>query len=373
VKYNSAALCSARKAAVDLYYLNTGLKTGMPYYAGARALATGAAALGYGPRSTAVAPVMQLLAEPTGVTVNPSKDALGRARSDKLTTHLVAPAIESSLGIFAVAGDNAAVIKQYLWQAPTSLDFSAPVIEYTATALADCGAPSGCTSPVGTAVRTITGYADNAMLSAELSEYYITFAGLEGSVTLLSTSTNGSCAAFSRSQVITVATEHNSSSSSSLNHGTPYYMRVAAAKHGTVIGPFTVATTVTGPAHGSPGAPLNATVTADTATVGTVYVAWIAVDSDNTGVCSVPDSSYADGQSSAAATTSDELNILDESKILRQQCAALQVSNLFKRSFEWYHLRRIASTRSVAYACYVFTTCSCLATACIHYARNLLL
>jgi hypothetical protein len=218
---------------------------------------------------------------------------------------------------------------------------TAALVEDTATTLADCGAPSGCKSPLGTAVRTITVYADNALLTAEQSEYYITFAGLEGSVTLLSTSTNGTCTAFSSSQVLTVATEHNSSSSSSsssssLNHGAPYYIRVAA-KHGTVIGPFTVAAVVTGPAHGSPGATVNATVTADTATVGTVYVAWTAVDTDNTGVCSAPDSSYADGQSSAAATTSDERNILDESVILRQQCAALQVSNLIKRSSKWYH------------------------------------
>jgi hypothetical protein len=331
VKYYSAALWSERKAAVDLYYLNTGLKTGMPYYAGARALVTSTAALGYGPRSTAVAPVMQLLAEPTGVTVNhPSKDTLGRARFDELTTHPVAPAVKSSQDIFAAAGDSADRITQYLWQVPTSLDFSAPVIEYTATTLADCGAPTGRTFPLA-AVRTITVYADNALLTAEQSEYYITFAGLEGSVTLLSTSTNGTCTAFSSSQVITVNTGYNSSSSSSsssLNHGAPYYIRVAA-KHGTVIGPFTVATTVTGPAHGSPGAPLNATVTADTATVGTVYLAWTAVDTDNTGVCSAPDSSYADGQSSAAATTSDELNILDESVILHQQCAALQVSSVY--------------------------------------------
>jgi hypothetical protein len=322
VNYTSAALWSERKAAVDHYYLNIGLTDGIPYYVRARALATAAAALGYGSRSTAVAAVAPAAQKPSKVIMSLPEGALGPVVSDKLTTHLVAPAIKSSRGSFAEPFDSADRITQYLWQVPTSLDFSAPVIEYTATNLADF--------PLA-AVHTIKVYADNALLTAEQSEYYITFAGLEGSVTLLSTSTNGTCTAFSSSQVITVNTGYNSSSSSSsssLNHGAPYYIRVAA-KHGTVIGPFTVATTVTGPAHGSPGAPLNATVTADTATVGTVYLAWTAVDTDNTGVCSAPDSSYADGQSSAAATTSDELNILDESVILHQQCAALQVSSVY--------------------------------------------
>jgi hypothetical protein len=334
VTYTNAALWT--EAVVPHQYLITVLTAGTPYYVRVRALATATAALGYGPAATAaaaVAPAVQAPAKPTGVTVNLSKGALGPVVSDKLIVHWVAPAVDSVQGIFAAAIDSAALIKQYVLQASTSADFSAPLVEYTATTLADCGAPTGCSFPLGAEVQTITVYAQNgspltaggfklsaagyaasptacipyddnlSTMETELEalfglstngitvqkeaitapalgfKYYITFAGLEGNVPQLTASVGG-CTAFSSAQVITVATDTNSSNGA-LEAGTPYYVRVAA-KRGALVGAFAAAAAAETP-RAPPGAPLSATVTADTATAGTVHVAWTAVDTDNGG------------------------------------------------------------------------------------------
>jgi hypothetical protein len=318
-------------------YLITGLTAGTPYYVRVRALATATAALGYGPAATAiaaVAPAVQTPAKPTGVTVNLSKGALGPVVSDKLIVHWVAPAVDSVQGIFTAAIDSAALIKQYVLQASTSADFSAPLVEYTATTLADCGAPTGCSFPLGAEVQTITVYAENGLpltaggfklsaagyassptacityndalstMETELEalfglstngitvqkealtapapgfKYYITFAGLEGDVPQLTANIGGGCTAFSSSQVITVATDTNSTNGA-LEAGTPYFVRVAA-KRGALIGTFAAAAAAESP-RAPPGAPLSATVIADTATAGTVHVAWTSVDTDNGG------------------------------------------------------------------------------------------
>jgi hypothetical protein len=338
VTYTTAALWTeAVSAAVGHQYLITGLTAGTPYYVRVRALATATAALGYGPAATAtaaVAPAVQTPAVPTGVTASLSTGALGPVVSDKLIVHWVAPAVDSAQGIFAATIDSAALIKQYVLQASTTADFSAPLVEYTATTLVDCGAPTGCSFPLGAEVQTITVYAQSgaALTAGEFKlsapgyassptacityndalstmepqleallglstngvtvqkelittpapgfKYYITFNGLEGDVPQLTTSTGGGCVAFSTSQVITVATDTNSTNGA-LEAGTPYYVRVAA-KRGALTGAFAAAAGAQTP-RAPPGAPMSATVTADTATAGTVHVAWTAVDTDNGG------------------------------------------------------------------------------------------
>jgi hypothetical protein len=332
-------------AAVEQFFFVTSLTTGTPYYVRVSAMATATGALANGLSTApavvaAVAPAVQVPAEPAGITARFYRDALGAVVPDKLLVHWMAPAMNSLLGKFAAAVESASPIKQYVLQASTSTDFSAPLVEYTTTTLSSCAAPQGCSFPLGAAVQIITVYAENGSaltagefkLSApghtgsatacinyndalstmetelvalfELSagsitvqmeavdapapgfKYFITFAGLERDAPLLSTITGDDCAKFSSTPVITVATDYNSSSSSSSSSsggftaGTPYYVRVAA-KRGAVIGPFAAAVAVTETPRAPPGAPLSATVTADTATAGVLHVSWTALDTDS--------------------------------------------------------------------------------------------
>jgi hypothetical protein len=164
VNYTTAALWSEVVPAVEHHYLVTGLTTGIHYYVRVSALATATAALGHGPSTTAaaaVAPAVQVPAQLSDVTVSLFKGVLGLVMSDKLIVHWVAPAVDSTHGSFAAASDSGGLIKEYVLQASTSADFSAPLVEYTVTTLSGCAAPAGCSFPLGAAVQTITVYAEN--------------------------------------------------------------------------------------------------------------------------------------------------------------------------------------------------------------------
>jgi hypothetical protein len=342
VNCTTAALWRGEVAAAEQFFFVTSLTTGTPYYVRVSAMATATGALTNGLSTApaavaAVAPAVQVPGKPTSITATFSRGVLGLVVSDKLLVRWVAPAENNLLGKFAAAVESASPIKQYVLQASTSADFSTALLEYTTTTLTSCAAPGGCSFPLGATVQTITVYAEDglpltagayklsaagysgdtacipyndalATMETELEalfgvsagsinvqreainapapgfKYFITFAGLERAAPLLSTITGDDCAKFSSAPVITVATDYNSSSSSSssggFTAGTAYYVRVAA-KRGAVIGPFAAAVAVTETPRAPPGAPLSATVTADTATAGVLHVSWTAVDTDN--------------------------------------------------------------------------------------------